>query len=69
MKNDTDRPGPQEAHANNTAWENYYTNPLTQPQVAWPGHLQPQSHAKYKTVVIVRSTFYCEEQKGMGGKS
>lgn len=23
------------------------------PQVAWPGHLQPQSHAKYKTAVIV----------------
>lgn len=68
MKNDTDRPDPQEAHANNAAWENYYTNPLDQPQVAWPGHLQPQSHAKYKTIVIVCSTFYCEEQKDKRGK-
>ena len=54
MKNDTDRPDPQEAHAIQLCMGKLlHKPPLDRPQVAWPGHLQPQSHAKYKTAVIV----------------
>lgn len=53
MKNGTERLRPT------VAWENYYPTP-PQPTTGSNNseHLQPQSHAKYKAIVVVHSPFY-----------
>lgn len=69
MKNDTDRPDPGEAHAIQPCMGKLLNKPpqLTTGTAAWPGHLQPQAHAKYNTIVIVFHCILLQGTKTQGG--